>query len=146
VTEAPSGDPAGSGPSSLTAEFWDAARDRTLVRPVCSDCGKNFFSPQIACPRCLSLQWTYQPSSGRGTVYSATVVHRAPYPGLTAPYRLAIIDLEEGWSMLATVDGDPHQPLAIGTPVQVGWSQTVDGQVIPMFSVVRNGINQAEAA
>jgi uncharacterized OB-fold protein len=146
VTEAPGADPTGGEPSLLTAGFWDAAREGTLVRPVCSDCGKNFFSPQIACPRCLSLSWTYQPSSGRGTVYSATVVHRAPYPGLTAPYRLAIIDLEEGWSMLATVDGDPQQSLAIGTPVQVGWSRSGDGKVIPVFSAVRNGINQGEAA
>ena len=146
MTEAPGGDAADSEPSSLTAGFWDAAREGTLVRPVCGECGKNFFSPQIACPRCLSLQWTYEPSSGRGTVYSATVVHRAPYPGVTAPYRLAIIDLEEGWSMLATVDGDPRRPLAIGTPVQVGWRRGVDDKVIPVFTAVQNAIDQGEAA
>lgn len=123
--------------TSLTAGFWEAARQRILVRPVCAACGKSFFSPQIACPRCLSLQWTYQPSSGRGTIYSATVVHRAPYPGVTAPYRLAIVDLEEGWSMLATVDGDPLQPLAIGTRVRVGWETRTDGRVIPMFAAER---------
>lgn len=142
MTEAPGGESADGGSSSLTAAFWDAARLGTLVRPVCSACGKNFFSPQIACPRCLSRQWTYEPSSGRGTVYSATVVHRAPYPGVTAPYRLAIIDLEEGWSMLATVDGDPQQPLAIGTPVQVGWGRAADDKVIPVFTALREGIDQ----
>jgi uncharacterized OB-fold protein len=124
--------------SSLTAEFWDAAREGKLVRPVCSACGTNFFSPQIACPNCLSQEWSYEPSSGRGTVYSATVVHRAPYPGVTAPYQLAIIDLEEGWSMLATVDGDPLAPLAIGTQVRVGWRQGSDGRVVPTFTAVQN--------
>jgi uncharacterized protein len=146
VTEAADGKTADGGPPPLTAGFWAAARLRTLVRPVCSACGKNFFSPQIACPRCLSQEWTYEPSSGHGTVYSATVVHRAPYPGVTAPYRLAIIDLEEGWSMLATVDGDPHQPLAIGTPVEVGWRRAMDDKVIPVFTAVQTGINQGEAA
>ena len=136
-----SGAVAGAG-SSLTAGFWDAAREGTLVRPVCSACGASFFSPQIACPRCLSPHWTYEPSSGRGTIYSATVVHRAPYPGVAAPYRLAIIDLEEGWSMLATVDGDPLQPLAIGTPVRVGWRRDADDRVVPVFTAVQNGIGQ----
>jgi uncharacterized protein len=134
-------EPAAAG-SSLTARFWAAAREGTLVRPVCSACGTNFFSPQIACPRCLSLRWTYEPSSGRGTVYSATVVHRAPYPGVTAPYQLAIIDLDEGWSMLATVDGDPLAPVAIGTQVRVGWRQGADGRVVPVFTPVQHGIGQ----
>jgi uncharacterized protein len=134
-------EPATAG-SSLTAGFWAAAREGTLVRPVCSACGTNFFSPQIACPRCLSLRWTYEPSSGRGTVYSATVVHRAPYPGVTAPYQLAIIDLDEGWSMLATVDGDPLAPVAIGTQVRVGWRQGADGRIVPVFTPVQPGIGQ----
>jgi uncharacterized OB-fold protein len=138
VTDAPGGELVDRGRSTLTAEFWDAARRGTLVRPVCSACGRSFFSPQIACPQCLSQQWTYQPSSGRGAVYSATVVHRAPYPGMTAPYRLAIIDLEEGWSMLATVDGDPDRPLAIGTPVQVGWRSAGDETTVPVFRVVND--------
>ena len=128
--------------SSLTAGFWQAARERTLVRPVCSACGTSFFSPQIACPRCLSQEWAYERSSGRGTIYSATVVHRAPYPGVTAPYQLAIIDLEEGWSMLATVDGDPSRPPAIGTPVRVGWRRGPDDRVVPVFTAVRNGPDQ----
>jgi uncharacterized OB-fold protein len=146
VTEASGGQTTDGGLPPLTAGFWAAARQGTLVRPVCSACGKNFFSPQIACPRCLSQEWSYEPSSGHGTVYSATVVHRAPYPGVTAPYRLAIIDLEEGWSMLATVDGDPHQPLAIGTPVEVGWRRATDDKVIPVFTAVQSGINRGEAA
>src|SRR5438105_14741017 len=85
----------------LTAPFWAAAAGRVLVRPVCADCGRNFFSPQIACPACLSENWSYLPSSGRGTVYSATVVHKAPSPDFDVPYRLAVVELEEGWSMLA---------------------------------------------
>ena len=84
-------------PTELTAEFWRAARRHELVRPRCDACGTSFFTPQIACPACLSERWRYERSSGRGTVYSATVVHRAPLPGLETPYQVAIVDLEEGW-------------------------------------------------
>ena len=38
----------------------------------------------------------YEPSAGRGTVYSVTVVHRAPGPGFDAPFALAVIDLDDG--------------------------------------------------
>lgn len=119
-------------PSGLTAGFWEAARRRTLVRPVCGRCERSFFSPQIACPRCLSEDWSYEPSSGRGVVYSATVVHRAPYPGFETPYELAMIDLEEGWTMLSDIVGTDGTPTLIGTPVAVDWLDA-GGIVLPVF-------------
>ncbi len=123
-------------PSALTARFWDAAREHVLVRPVCSECGKSFFTPQIACPACLSVEWTYVPSSGRGTVYSATVVHRAPFPGLTTPYQVAIVDLDEGWSMLTNVVDSPEAPVPIGTVVEVVWIDVDANLTLPAFRPV----------
>lgn len=108
-------------PTELTEPFWAAARRRELVRPLCSACGCSFFTPQVACPHCLSEDWSYVPSSGRGVVYSATVVHRAPFPGIETPYELAMIDLEEGWTMLSEIVGGEGRPTPIGTPVAVDW-------------------------
>lgn len=102
----------------LTAPFWEAAARGELVRPVCGDCGRSFFTPQVCCPFCLSEMWSYVPSSGRGVVYSATVAHRAPLPGFEAPYQVAIVDLqEEGWHMLCNLTGPGPTP--IGTAVRV---------------------------
>lgn len=101
----------------LTEGFWEAAARGELVRPVCSACGRSFFTPQICCPFCLSEEWTYEPSSGRGVVYSATVAHRAPIPGFEPPYQVAIVDLEEGWHMLCNLT--TAEPVAIGTSVRV---------------------------
>lgn len=120
----------------LTAEFWAAAQRRELVRPVCGDCRRSFFTPQIACPHCLSENWSYEPSSGRGRVYSATVVHKASTPGIDVPFRLGIVDLEEGWSMLAhLVDGPGLRLPALDAPVAVTWIEQ-DGRVLPAFSEV----------
>ena len=126
-------------PSELTTEFWAAARREVLVRPVCSQCGKNFFTPQVACPVCLSEDWTYQPSCGRGVVYSATVVHRPPFPGLETPYQLAIVDLEENWSMLTNIVGTGAPATPIGTPVEVTWLPLNELIVLPVFRVRVDG-------
>jgi len=130
VNEAPRPLPA---PSALTAEFWAAARRRVLVRPRCHACGRSFFTPQIACPACLSEHWSYAPSSGRGVVYSSTLVHRAPFPGFAVPYELAIVDLEEDWSMLANIVDPARRPTPIGTPVEVTWKVLDADVVLPAF-------------
>lgn len=119
--------------TGLTAEFWAAAVRRELVRPVCRDCGRSFFTPQVACPACLSERWSYEPSSGRGRVYSATTVHRAPSPEFAVPYGLGIVDLDEGWSMLVTLVGDPVP--AIGDAVEITWVER-SGRALPAFREV----------
>jgi uncharacterized OB-fold protein len=87
--------------AGLTDEFWLAAADGRLVRPVCADCGRSFFTPRWICPYCRSDHWSYQPSTGHGRVYSSTVVYRGPDESWEVPYVLAIIDLDEGWNMLS---------------------------------------------
>ena len=128
-------DAALTGPAAgLTDAFWAAAGRRELVRPVCRDCGRSFFTPQIACPGCLSENWAYEPSTGRGRVYSATVVHKPPSPEFVVPFRLGIVDLDEGWSMLAELVGGPDGRLpAIDAPVRVTWTER-DGRVLPAFT------------
>lgn len=120
-------------PSWLTEPFWAAAREHRLVRPYCAACAASFFSPQAACPRCLSEDWTYEESSGRGSVYSFTICHRAPQAGFAVPYALAVVDLDEGWSMLSNVDADPLSDIAIGARVEVAWTPLAEGFVLPTF-------------
>lgn len=120
-------------PSPLTEEFWSAARRHELVRPVCSRCGRSHFTPQVACPHCLSTEWRYQPSTGRGTVYSWTVVHRPPGPGFDPPYVLAVVDLEEGWSMLTNVVGPAAGGVHIGQAVRVRFDDIAPDLVLPVF-------------
>jgi uncharacterized OB-fold protein len=120
-------------PSELTQPFWDAAARGVLVRPVCDRCGASFFTPQVCCPSCLSEQWSWVQSAGRGAVYSATVCHRAPEPGFDVPYVLAIVDLDEGWDMLSNVVGCAPAEVAIGMRVRVAWESLGDGIVLPVF-------------
>lgn len=77
--------------------------------------GQYVFYPRVAAPGtgATDLQWV--PASGRGVVYSTTVIRqKLPTPN----YNLALIDLEEGPRMMARVEGvDPAQ-VKIGAAVQ----------------------------
>lgn len=122
--------------SELGAPFWEAADRRELVRPVCGSCGSSFFTPQIACPRCWSEQWAWQRSDGKGVIYSSTVVHRGPTPEFATPYELAIVDMSEGWSMLANVVSGGERPTPIGAQVEVCWIELSEGHLLPAFEEV----------
>ncbi|MET7841374.1 Zn-ribbon domain-containing OB-fold protein [Streptomyces sp. NPDC005356] len=121
-------------PTELTEPFWAAARQGKLVVPQCSDCGLRFFVPEPACPGCLSRSWTYQPSSGSGTVYSVTVVHRAPGPGFEVPFALAVVDLDDGATMLSHVVGTDPEQVAIGMRVSVDFRALTDEITLPYFT------------
>ena len=119
---------------ALTGEFWAGVDRGALLRPVCGRCGRSFFTPQVVCPFCGSEQWAYEPSSGRGTVYSYTVVHRPPEPAFWAPYVLAIVDVAEGWSLLTWIVDCPAPEVHVGMEVEVRFTAGPDGALLPAFA------------
>ena len=118
---------------TFTRPFWDAAAQHRLVRPVCRDCGTNFFTPQIACPRCHSERWAWEDSSGRGAIYSKSTVHKAPAPDFPVPYVLAIVALDEGWGMLSNIVNCPPSRVQIGMRVRVAFKGPVGNPSPPFF-------------
>jgi hypothetical protein len=105
----------------LDAPFWDALRRHELVVQQCASCRRLRFVPTELCPACGSAAATWAPVSGRGRVYTFTVVHRAPTPAYQAdaPYALAYVELDEGPRMPARlVDVDPAA-VEVGLPVEV---------------------------
>jgi uncharacterized OB-fold protein len=127
-------------PSALTEPFWAAAARGELVVPQCSACGLRFFVPEPACPRCFSDTWEYTTTSGRGTVYSVTVVHRTPGAGFETPFALAIVDLDDGPALLTHVIGCDPAKVEIGMPVRVEFRRLTDEIVLPYFTVDGIGV------
>jgi hypothetical protein len=60
-----------------------------------------------------NLEWVE--ASGRGTVYSTTVVRQKPP---TPSYNVALIDLAEGPRMMSRVEGIAPEDVRIGMPVK----------------------------
>jgi len=120
--------------------FWDATRQGKLMIQKCTDCQTNIFYPRLFCPNCHSEAIEWVESSGRGTVYSYSVVHNnAPsafIPDL--PYVVAIVRLEEGVQMCTNIVGCDPCDVQCDMPVEVTFDAIDEEFTLPKFKPVQS--------
>jgi len=100
---------------------WRLKKQRyALVGEVCPHCEAKIFPPRDVCPECSGDAKTPYMFSGRGEVYSYTLVHNAPagYKE-SAPYTVALVKLEEGPMVTAQLTDLGEEPAEIGMPVEM---------------------------
>ena len=85
--------------------FFDAARNNQLAVQKCDNCGTLRFPAAPLCLACDSPKASWVPVSGKGEVFSFTVMHRAYHPAIKVPYTLAVIELKEGAKITSNVIG-----------------------------------------
>lgn len=73
------------------------------------------------------------PSGGTGTILTFSVVHRSPSPDIEAPYVLAVVRLDEGWTYLTNIVGCDPAEVTIGMPVSVTFLDVEDAS-LPVFT------------
>ena len=122
--------------------FWEALKAHRLEAQQC-EAGHLRFIPTEICPHCGSQEWTWQPLSGRGTVYTYTVVHRAPTPAYQAdaPYVLAHVEMEEGIRVIGNVIGCEPATVRIGMPVEVAFRDVSEEWTLYHFKPVEGPYN-----
>jgi uncharacterized OB-fold protein len=122
-------------PNALTAPYWQAAKQGQLQMPRCDDCGQFHFYPRSACPHCHSQKLTWVRVSGKGEVYSHTVVHRAPSKGFETqvPYVVAVVALDEGPHLMTRVVGIVPDAVKIGLRVTVVFEDKAEDIALPVF-------------
>lgn len=106
--------------------FWAAAREGRFLIMHCRVCDAAYFYPRRYCPRCWSGETEWREASGRGTVYTYSIVRQNPAPPFRewCPYAVVLVDLEEGVRVMANWDRDVAlEQLAIGVPVRLGFEQ-----------------------
>ncbi|NRF72014.1 Zn-ribbon domain-containing OB-fold protein [Aquincola sp. S2] len=127
--------------TDLTRPFWNAAAEGRLLLPRCNACGQHFFRPEVACTHCFATDWQWVPASGRGTLYSHTVVHRAPAPGFAVPFVLALVELAEGPVMFSNLVGCDEADVRIGMALRVRFERVAVGVWLPRFEANRRSLN-----
>jgi uncharacterized OB-fold protein len=112
-----------------TQPFWNAAREGRFVVPVCAACGKAHWYPRAVCPFCDSEKIDWRPASGRGTIYTFSVMRR-----VKEPYVIAHVTLAEGPTMLTNIVDCDLDRLRIGQAVALVFKESENGQPVPMFA------------
>jgi uncharacterized OB-fold protein len=123
--------------SQRSEPFWEGCRNGRLVLPCCSACGARALRAFHVCSQCGMQALAWETSAGRGSLYSWTVVWRAPHPGFATPYAPAVVRLDEGWWVLSAVVGCAPEALQDGMPLQVEFHPASDEVSLPYFRPVR---------
>ncbi|WP_159915894.1 Zn-ribbon domain-containing OB-fold protein [Pantoea sp. 18069] len=93
--------------------------------PRCDSCARHHFYPRVCCPYCGSQALAWVAPSGRGSVYSTTIVRKPE-----GDYTVCLVDLEEGPRLMSRVVGIPVEEVRIGMAVQARVEQTPEGALL----------------
>src|SRR6187455_3183844 len=67
-------------PDFETQPFWDGCKEGRFLLRHCNACGEHHFYPRPFCPKCWSHDVTWQDASGRGQVYTFSIVRQNDLP------------------------------------------------------------------
>jgi hypothetical protein len=120
------------------AGFWEGAARGELRVQACDSCGTWRMPPRPMCPVCRSTAVRWEPTSGRGTIWSFSVPHPPLLPAYSAlaPYNVIVVALDENpairfvGNLLASPEGQINEidpaTIRIGEPVRVVFQQVED--------------------
>jgi uncharacterized OB-fold protein len=115
--------------------WWQAASEHRLVVQRCADCGRTRHPPAPVCPACRSDQSDWRELSGRGEVYTYTLVHRPIAADQSLPFAIAVVALEDsgGLRMISNLVDVAPDAIEIGMPVELVWEDMSEDLAIPRF-------------
>jgi uncharacterized protein len=122
----------------VSAPFWGGTARGELLVQRCTECGRLRMPPRPMCPHCRSLAVSWEPMSGRGTVWSFAVPHPPLLPAYQelAPYNVVVVAIDEDPTIrfvgnLVSADDAPLDSvdpagIEIGEPVSVVFARIDD--------------------
>lgn len=126
-------------PDDLTTPYWEGAKRGQLLIQRCRRCRTLWHPPMPVCPDCRTGDYQWISVSGRGNVFSFTIVHHAAHVAVKArtPYLVALVALDEGVRLVANILNCPMEQVTIGMAVQVTFQEIAPGVILPQFEPAR---------
>ncbi len=121
--------------------WWQAAAEHRLLVQRCIACEHLRLPPAPICPECRAAEADWLELSGRGELYTYTIVHRAVAVGQELPFVIAVIELEDagGVRIISNLVAADLEEIEIGLPVELVWEDMSEDLAIPRFRPVRVG-------
>lgn len=125
-------------PTSLSKPFWDALRQHKVLMQYCPQCLKFIFYPRRFCPGCLKEDLDWRQLSGKGCVYSYTIIRRPSVRGFEseAPYIFAVAELDEGPRVITNVIECLPQNIRVGQLVEAVFEDVTPDTTLLKFRPV----------
>ena len=124
----------------VTLPFWESLKREDIQVQRCDDCTNHVFYPRALCPHCSSRKLNWTAVSGRGRIYSFTIVQKGPGAFHSdPPYVVALVELDEGCRMMSNIveiEADPDK-VKIGMPVEIVYDHVTDDVTLPKFRPLR---------
>jgi uncharacterized OB-fold protein len=121
-------------PSPELSLFWEATTRGVLMLARCDSCGNVIWYPRPFCPTCGSTDVSWFESTGRGAVYTYTVVRKTSAPfDAAAPYVVAFVELDDGPRVLTNIIGCDPESVRIGQRVTVEFDPPEPGGALYRF-------------
>lgn len=120
--------------------FWTGCKRGVLLIQHCARCENFRYPPSPICHSCLSPNYRWVEASGKGTLYSFVIAHRAldPYWKGELPYLVAVIELAEGPRLLSNLVDARFDEVQIGMAVRVIFEPLIEEIVVPRFKPIPN--------
>jgi uncharacterized protein len=121
-------------PSEFSKPFWDYCKRHELRMQFCGECSNWIWYPRASCPNCGSRKIEWKKLSGRGLVYSFTIIRQvidnSPAFQKDIPFAIGLIELVEGPRIYSNVSGSE---LKIGDAVEVYFQDVTPEFSLPKF-------------
>lgn len=121
-------------PSDANRPFWAGCAAGELRLKCCKACGRHQAPTRAAC-RCGGLAFDWVTVSGKATLFSYTVLHRAPDPAFKddLPYVVAIVEFEQGGRLMSNLVGCAPEAVHCGMALEAVFETVAEGIGLPKF-------------
>ncbi|MSP21906.1 MAG: Zn-ribbon domain-containing OB-fold protein [Dehalococcoidia bacterium] len=123
-------------PTPETQPFWDSLKRHQMQIQRCQNCREFYFYPRPFCPKCYSKNVAWEDVSGKATLETYVINHRAaPRFEDDVPYVIAIVTLEEGPRLMTNLIGVEPEPAQLppDMALEVVYDDATDEITLPKF-------------
>ena len=125
--------------TSSSQAFWNATAEGRFTLQRCTSCDVVVWFPRKHCPDCWTETLSVFDASGKGTVYSFTIIRKVAndYKG-AAPFVVAYVELEEGPRVMTNIVDCVPESVTVGMPVEMVFHDTGEGNALYRFRPIAN--------